>query len=95
MVTHITQGPLCKFIKNEQYLKIESINSGELKEIEMCSASWSSWLKYSHYTIMFSVAFFFIPITILLITNCLICKRIWSSGNTNINGSWKSIQNVD
>jgi len=60
---------------------------GIVAHIERCSAVFPSWLSYPHYTIYFSLAFFFLPITVLTITNSLICQRIWTSGGPSLNCS--------
>ena len=71
-------------------LKVLLTVSGIVGSIERCSAVFPHWLSYPSYTIYFSVAFFFLPITVLSITNSLICQKIWSSGGPSLNCSLSS-----
>ena len=63
---------------------------GIVATIERCSAVFPPWLSYHHYTIYFSLAFFFLPISVLTLTNSLICQRIWTSGAPSLHCSLRS-----
>ena len=55
--------------------------SGEV--FEKCQTNFPTWLAPSQYILYFSFTNFFIPLLVLLFSNCFICKTIWTSSSTS------------
>ena len=54
-------------------------STGEM--FERCQTNFPTWITPSQYIIYFSFANFFIPLIVLLFSNCFICRTIWASSS--------------
>ena len=54
-------------------------SSGEM--FEKCETHFPTWISPSQYVLYFSFANFFLPLLVLLFSNCFICRTIWASSS--------------